>query len=113
MMSYCNFHSSLYLSKILILQCLSYDFRHRLTTMIVKPFTDTLRNLDCDGRIDEVGCSNLNGTGSSKEELDGILSIHNASKTYDRNIDCLSHLIDTTNGYRLNCRTRHASGTDA
>ena len=49
----------------LALLCGSDDLRHRVATVLVEPVVDTVAYLDGDGRINEVGRTNLDSRGSS------------------------------------------------
>ena len=81
--------------------------------MSIKPLVDSILHLLRNRRINEVGCTNLNGRSTAHQELNGILGRRNAAQTNNRNVYGMSHIPNHAQGNRLNARTAQTTRTDA
>ena len=78
------------IGKSILLHILLYSFRHFYGR----------------GRIEEIGCSHGNRRGPCKKEFYCIFSRSNSAHSDDRKLHRIGHLIDHSDGNRLDRRTR-------
>ena len=79
----------------------------------VAPFVDAVDDFKSDGGIDEVGRTDLDGSGAAHEKLDGVVGIHNPPQTDDGDTHGFGHLVHHAQSDGLDARAGKSARSDA
>ena len=83
---------------------------YAFASVCFEPFVHAFHYLDSHRRVNEIGRPDLYGRSPGHQKFDGITGIHDASKTYHRDIDGTGYLPDHAEGDRLDSRARQTAG---